>query len=223
MSDNALFSARSRGLIPYRRAQRARHGPAFFQSRGKRLGLDAQLPRPLKDRERSIAKRHAHVVPRVIRLLSRRAPAAVAKLVVAVIVYPVNLHLLRAPPHVSKEILKLVPTFAKLNSTSSVILKSRRIGIQATSLDAAPNLIRRSVSHPMGGMRASSDDLSFKAAAGANAAVSKRVRLLNGFGSAVTFACPACVATDVFCSPQGYETPESNSGDIDLFHPIIID
>lgn len=94
-------------------------GPPLPKSAPSRSVLDSKMINPFLKAFYLTVKRYKYIQARISRLLFSCGPAAISRLVIAVVVDSVNRMLLawwRA--HVSKKVLKCVPAFAHRNPTS---------------------------------------------------------------------------------------------------------
>ncbi len=80
--------------------------------------------------------------PSIPSLFGQGCPSAITRFVISIHVYAINRHTLRAFAHISKEILKDLPSLAVGNSPSSVVLVGFFIGIGTPLFQGVPRLIR---------------------------------------------------------------------------------
>ncbi len=128
-------------------------------------------------------------------LLFRRRPAAIARLIIAVVIDSVNGMLGRwARPHVGRECLEThSPSLAHRNAASSVVLKICEPAIAASVDHVRPNVVNRSTRHAVlkihhGGA------FSPKAAAACCVAISQMLRLDCFHFATIAPAFPTAIA-----------------------------
>lgn len=97
--------------------------------------LEGNLPAVVRD---------INIAARVIRLLRRRRPSAVARLVVPIVVYPIDRRTVRARTHVREERREVfAPAIADSNSTAAVVAICAIGRIAASLSHRAPNTVFR--------------------------------------------------------------------------------
>lgn len=107
-------------------------------------GVDSGNLNPLSDRARLVLKSKQPTCSAVAGLLGSCNPAAVLRLIVAVIVDTLNrMFRRRTLTHVGQKAFKFTPSFTNLNSALSVGLEVRRIGVSTSINHQSPNAINR--------------------------------------------------------------------------------
>lgn len=92
---------------------------------------------------RSIYESGQPMIMPVFRLIFQRNPLAIARLVITVIVDAFNRVAFRARSHVCQESLKTVPSFADLNASTAVAVKSLVFWVGASLAHHKPDRISR--------------------------------------------------------------------------------
>lgn len=118
------------------------------------LGIDASFNRPISDTKALTVMFKNNVSARVSALLFCRRPLAVARLVVAVIVYAVYLQaFFIARLHIGYEIIHIEPTLADLYAATAITIISMVGWFRASADHHAPNIEKRISPRPMSGDR----------------------------------------------------------------------
>lgn len=142
-----MTTAATRGKPPRRRGEGTLHGPAAIdQSVVEHSVWDPEATHPVADDQALAAKLDPNVASCVSGLLFPRRPAAVARLVVAVVVREAieAMSRRRARPHVSQERLERVaPAVANADAPSAVALEVWPTRIGASRSHARPRLVLR--------------------------------------------------------------------------------
>ena len=111
--------------------------PPYAASDGR--SVDHRDPAPLNQASLASSHRNIAVAGPVLLLLSRRCPAAIARLVVPIIVDTVEAGARRALPHVGKEVLEAIPALTDADTPASVAGVLRVVGVKTPLPHRAPD------------------------------------------------------------------------------------
>jgi hypothetical protein len=156
----------------------------------------------------------------VPRLLSMRAPVAVAWTVAQIIISSLKRQAARAMSHVGKEVFKQPPSFANLNAASTVVVIARAIAVIATLPHSHPATVNAATSTAKSVTvlsRTFECCLSLEAPTRTCAVVVQICALNSGFDSAVATVAPV-MASAAFITMRDSKNDQSTktvSSDID--------
>lgn len=170
----------------------SRRAPAVAYSVNDCVVANAVHGRPVRNAEEQTIVFKEYVLSCISGLLTFRGPSAIIRRVSKVVVDSIyGVLCRRTVPHVSKKVLKTIePPIAHGYSTPSIVFVCGGVFVCASNLDAVPNVIEGSFSHPMrlsGGL----SNLVVDATAGPCVARNKSVCLDNNTVAAVACAVPS--------------------------------
>lgn len=207
--------------------QRLFRAPAVAHSIFENATRQIKAIFPLDEGERLSPERQPHIVASIAMLLDRGRPAAVSRLVIAVIVNPVNRVLgRRARPHIREEVLEGSPAIAHGDTSPAVVPVSGDVGIRASRPHAGPDSIHfgRLAANAMTVFRSLLPDL-ISGALGAPArdapSVAKVIDCSESFGAAIALTAPDDLAAATLGGRfNGNEPAESLPGKVNS-HDVI--
>src|SRR3990172_1389379 len=100
--------------------------------------MEAQPTKPISNAQRFPIDRNKMVCTHIAGLFTGRSPMAIFGRVVSVVVNAVDGAIFGTNIHVFQKITKIVPACAYANATTTVVLKSRRVGVFATLNHSCP-------------------------------------------------------------------------------------
>ena len=103
----------------------------------------ARRSRQLGNRQLPLGSFELAVESCIVGLFQSRRPLAIARFVVAVVVYPLGTHAVWTVPHVRQEVLELLPPLTHCDPTPSVAMVARSLGVFAPGLHRTPDRIDR--------------------------------------------------------------------------------
>lgn len=167
---------------------------------------------PLYQRARQSPDLNQAIIPSVALLFTPGCPAAIFRLVVAVVVNSVDRVLAGRPrPHVRVEALEGVqPSLANSDSAPSVLRESRPCRPQASGLHVDPRSVFRALGSGVRGHQPPP-----KAAATLLFSFTKIVAASWALSTAVAFAAPADAATELGVATNDLESSKSLSDQVD--------
>lgn len=201
-------------------------GPAISFSRGNGAWFNAKTFTPLRSSQALSVHSQINAVGFMIGLLCHRRPSAIARVVMAGIIDPVNRVLWRwSRRHVFLEILKYVPPLTNLSALTAIFRVSAVVDLMAASHDRPPSSIKWrtilagltmsqiEVSRPFG------VDLAVKTAAGSGITVPQRLAPRQGFIPAITDTMPSrhVVFFGVRAAPKYQKATKFLASQIDEF------
>ena len=110
--------------------------------------VDAEMPAPLADVFGNAINSDRNIASLVVVLLGACSPTTVFRRVVTFVINSINsVFIGRSLTHVSKEVFKRKPSFAKGDASSSVVMIESVVLVGTPLLDATPCFIDRRVKH----------------------------------------------------------------------------
>lgn len=179
----------------------------------------SEFRNPVRKALSLVADRIHRSVTAIACLLFIGRPAAVARFVVAVVIYTINGMVGTSPrPHVGKEILKrLSPSFANYDATTAIVTVSRIRLVVATGDHGPPNVVFRQSVLPSISMLVVQDHEPLSPnAATRRCAASSQIDATHNCGlSTVARAIPVCrFFLNAFRAINNYESPKTLSSDV---------